>query len=142
MVWYLTNTYEQSKIMGYDAIFVHMAENYYCKGEAYWVDSSKLKKICERATHVKKILLDAVVPNMILEDSSLKSYYTYDLMKSDKYTILWFWNSTCGHCQKETPELYKVYEKLHELDKVGVLTITEERIGSKDDPTMKKWKAY
>lgn len=142
MVWYLTNTYEQSKIMGYDAIFVHMAESYYCKGEAYWVDSAKLKKICERAAHVKKILLEAVVPNMILEDSSLKSYYTYDLMKNDKYTIFWFWNSTCGHCQKETPELYKVYEKLHELDKVGVITITEERIGSKDDPTMKKWKAY
>jgi thiol-disulfide isomerase/thioredoxin len=142
MVWYITNTYEQSKIMGFDKVFVHMAENYYCKGEAYWVDSAKLKKICERKDHVKKILIDAEVPNMILEDSSLTSFYTYDLMKKDDYTILWFWNSTCGHCQKETPELYKVWQKLITTDKVGMITITEERVGSKDDPQMKKWKAY
>ncbi|MEY4875723.1 MAG: hypothetical protein RL708_872 [Bacteroidota bacterium] len=141
-VWYITNNYEQSKIMGFDAVFVHMADKYYCKGEAYWVDSSKLKKICERKDHVRKILIDAIVPNMILEDSSLNSFYTYDLMAKYNYTILWFFNSTCGHCQKETPELYKVWEKIKDTDKVGVITITEERIGSKDDPQMKKWKTY
>jgi thiol-disulfide isomerase/thioredoxin len=142
VVWYLTNNYEQSKIMGYDAVFVHMAKNYYCKGEAYWVDSAKIKKICDRANHVEKILIDAVVPNMILEDSALTSMYLYDLMKNDKYTILWFWNSTCGHCQKETPELLKIWQKLHEVDHIGAITITEERVGGKDDPQMKKWKSY
>lgn len=142
MVWYLANTYEQSKIMGMEAVFVHVAKEYYCKGEAFWIDSAKLKKICERATHLEKILIGATIPNMILEDSSLRSYYTYDLMAKDKYTILWFWNSGCGHCQKETPELYKVYQKIHETEKVGLITITEERLGGKEEPEMKRWKKY
>ena len=142
MVWYLANTYEQSKIMGMDAVFVHVAKEYYCKGEAFWIDSAKLKKICERADHLAKINIGAKVPNMILEDSSLRSSYLYDLMAKDNYTILWFWNSNCGHCQKETPELYKVYEEIHDKDNVGVITITEERLNTKDDPEMKRWKKY
>ncbi len=142
MVWYLANTYEQSKIMGMEAVFVHVAQNYYCKGEAFWIDSAKLKKICERAEHLAKIKIGATIPNMILEDSSLRSYYVYDLMAKNKYTILWFWNSNCGHCQKETPELYKVYEKLKEQNNLSVITITEERLNVKDDPEMKRWKKY
>ena len=126
LVWYLSNTYEQSKIMGMEAVFVHVAQEYYCKGEAYWIDSSKLKKICDRAEHLKKILIGATIPNMILEDSSLRSSFIYDLMKNDRYTILWFWNSNCGHCQKETPELYKEYQKLHTKYNLGLITITEE----------------
>ncbi len=55
---------------------------------------------------------------------------------------MWFWNSNCGHCQKETPELYKVYEKLREQNNLGVITITEERLNTKDDPEMKRWKKY
>jgi hypothetical protein len=49
VVSYITSTYERSKIMGMDAIFVHMVENYYMTGEADWVKEKQLEKIEERA---------------------------------------------------------------------------------------------
>jgi thiol-disulfide isomerase/thioredoxin len=142
MVWYITNIYEQSKVMGFDAVFVHMAENYYCKGEAFWIDTAKLTKICDRAAHLKKINLGAVVPNMFLEDTTLNGRFIYDLMKNDKYTIFWFWNSGCGHCQKETPELYKKWKEISKDLNIGVISITEERLGGKEEPEMNRWKKY
>jgi len=141
MVWYLTNTYENSKIMGYDAVFAHMGETYYGKGEAYWIDSAKLKKIVDRVNIVKRTIIGATVQNMMLQDSSAVNHNLYDVMKG-KYTLIWIWNSTCGHCQKETPELLELYEKIHKKDDINVITITEERVTNKDDPQMKSWKKY
>ena len=43
--------------MGMDAVFVHMVENYYMTGEAYWVEEDQLKKIEERA--------EKIAPNLI-----------------------------------------------------------------------------
>lgn len=141
MVWYLTNKYENSKIMGFDAVFAHMGREYYCNGGAYWVDSAKLKKICDRVTIVENTIIGHPVVNMILQDSSANNHYFHQEMKH-KYTIVWVWNSTCGHCQKETPELLEVYEKIHKKYDFDVITITEERMTNKDDPTMKSWRKY
>jgi hypothetical protein len=41
----LTNFYENSNIMGYDAVFVHLAEKYYLTDLAYWADSTLKAKI-------------------------------------------------------------------------------------------------
>ena len=67
-VHYITNKYEKSKIMGMDAVFVHMAEEYYMKGEAFWVDSTNLAKITERAKTLSPLLLGKVAPNIILPE--------------------------------------------------------------------------
>jgi len=57
VVWYLTNTYETSNIMGMDAVFVHMAKTYYTKDQATWVDSTTLYKIQERVKVLEPILI-------------------------------------------------------------------------------------
>jgi thiol-disulfide isomerase/thioredoxin len=141
MVWYLTNTYEQSKIMGQEAVFVHMAQEYYCKGQAYWVDSVTKDKICKRADLMSRTILGAPFMNMILQDSAARSFNIYEQMTGD-YSLIWFWNSNCGHCQKETPELYDACNKLGSDIKLNVFSITEERLTTKDDPQMLKWKKY
>ena len=109
LVWWITNNYEKSQIMGMDAVFVHMAKNYYLNGKAFWVDSSIVNKMKDRVKILDPILLGKKAPNMFLTDSAGK-LYTLDGMKA-KSTILYFWDPNCGHCQKETPKLYDFYEK-------------------------------
>ena len=109
LVWWITNNYEKSQIMGMDAVFVHMAKNYYLNGKAYWVDSAVVTKIKDRAAILEPILLGKKAPNMFLTDSAGK-LFTLDGFKA-KSTILYFWDPNCGHCQKETPKLYEFYEK-------------------------------
>ena len=53
LVYWITNTYEKSEIMGMDAVFVFMAENYYLTGKAFWVEDSQLEKIRERVNALK-----------------------------------------------------------------------------------------
>lgn len=109
IVWWVTNHYEKSSIMGMDAVFVHMANQYYLTGKAFWVDTSTQRKIRERAAILEPILLGKTAPNMYLTDSSGKAI-PLNTIKS-KVTVLYFWDPNCGHCQKETPKLHEYWEK-------------------------------
>ena len=111
VVHYITNTYEKSNLMGMDAVFVHMAENYYSKDQAFWVDSAQLAKIAERVRKTKPTLIGKRTPNVILQDTTESKWYNlYDV--TAEYTILYFWDPSCGHCKKETPKLKTLYEKV------------------------------
>ena len=52
VVNYITSTYERSKIMGMDAVFVHMVEKYYMTNQCDWINEEQLKKIVERAEKI------------------------------------------------------------------------------------------
>ena len=107
-VWNITNTYETSNIMGMDAIFVHMAERYYLSGKAFWIDSTIQKKIRERYETLKPLLIGKKAPYISLPDTSNKFHDLY--AQSKKFTVLYFWDPHCGHCQKETPKLNDFYK--------------------------------
>lgn len=112
-VSWITNTYEKSKIMGMDAIFVHMAENYYLTDDVDWVDSTQENKIKSRYKKLKPLLLGKVAPNIVLQDTSEKNWY--NLHKIDaEYTLVYIWSPTCGHCKKVTPKMHDLYLKYKE----------------------------
>jgi len=117
VVSYITSTYERSKIMGMDAIFVHMVENYYMTGEADWVKEKQLKKIEERAEKIAPNLIGRPAPPFIdqlgrpfMKDTSGNIHRLYDI--ESKYTLLIFFGPDCGHCKKELPKVKKVVDSL------------------------------
>jgi thiol-disulfide isomerase/thioredoxin len=112
-VQYITNTYETSTIMGMDKVFVHMAKKYYCSGQAYWVDLELKRKICERAFQLDAILLFAKAPELQLKDTSGVSRSLHAV--KGKYTLMYFWDPECGHCQKTTPQIQDIYKKYKPL---------------------------
>ncbi len=109
VVWYITNQYETSQIMGMDAVFVHMAENYYLTGQAYWITEEVETKIRDRYNTLKYLLLGKLAPPLSLPDTSGK-YKSFTSLKS-KYIVLIFWDPNCGHCQKELPKLRDLYKE-------------------------------
>lgn len=132
LVWYFTNTYETSNIMGMDAVFVSLAKKYYTKEKAYWVDDATLYKIQDRANQLEPILLDKKVRNLVLEDTAGVFHSLYNI--NAKYTILFFFDPDCGHCKKSTPILKALYDKVKNKG-VEVFAICTEV--EKD-----KWKKY
>ncbi len=135
VVWYVTNWSESSNIMGFDAIFVHMVEKYYNTNQAYWVTPTNLEKMTNRAKVLKGLLLGGKIPNVTMQDTSNVYVTLYNVQA--KYTILYFWDPTCGHCQKETPKLRSMYDSLKALKRnVEVYAVCA-------DPNLKKeWKKY
>ena len=135
IVWYITNWSESSNIMGFDAIFVHMVEKYYNTNQAYWVTPTTLDKMTKRAQVLKGLLLGNKIPNVTMQDTS-GIYVTLYNVKA-KYTVLYFWDPTCGHCQKETPKLKAMYDSLKALNR------SVEVYAACSDPNLKKeWKKY
>jgi thiol-disulfide isomerase/thioredoxin len=89
--------------MGADGVFVHLAEQYYMKNKAYWLDSTQNAKIQEKALRLKPLLIGKIAPNISMYDLKSQPISLHDV--KSKYTAVYFWDPDCGHCQKVTPVL-------------------------------------
>lgn len=124
LVYWLTYTYESSKIMGMDAVFVHMVDQYYVTRQAFWVDSTQQYKITKRAAEIKPLLLGKPAPAINMPDSTGKYISLYNVKA--KYTVVVFWDHGCGHCKKEIPKLLEVYNKKLKAKGVQVYAVETE----------------
>ena len=121
IIEYITSTYERSKIMGMDAVFVHMVEKYYLSNKCDWADSTQLAKMSERAQKIAPNLLGRKASEFLdfygrpfMRDTSGNTH-TLEEINAD-YTVLIFFGPTCGHCKKETP---KIKHNIDSLTSVG-----------------------
>ncbi|MBC8047072.1 MAG: redoxin domain-containing protein [Fimbriimonadaceae bacterium] len=108
----LLNDYANSKIMGMDAVYVHMVDTYYKTGKAYWADATALYKITSQADKIRPTLIGKIAPNILLQDSSGHDIPLYSVKK--KYTVILFWDVDCSHCKKEMPKLELAYPQIKE----------------------------
>jgi len=111
-VWFITNHFERSQIMGHDAVFVHMIETYYMSGQAHWVEPDNLKRISERAMKMKPLLIGKVAPNINMFKPDQSRLALHDVKA--EFVVLYFWDSECSHCKKVTPELKALSQKLRQ----------------------------
>jgi thiol-disulfide isomerase/thioredoxin len=117
-----------SQIMGFDAVFTHVAEKWYLP-KATFEDTAFIRKTRETVEKLKPLLIGETAPDvqMMWVPSDHFTVAASDSIARDnphigsmiklsqinsKYTILAFWESDCHHCQKAIPELYEVYKKL------------------------------
>lgn len=138
----ITSHFEKSKIMGLDKVTNFMVRNYYCakdsKGnfKGYWMDTSKIKDVCDKAHIRERLMVGEVPPNIILPDSTNSKWYDLYKTKAD-YIILYFWNPDCGHCKKITPRLEKLYaEKLKDRN------VTVFAVGDANEAKFADWKNF
>jgi thiol-disulfide isomerase/thioredoxin len=108
IIWYLTNRFESSNIMGLDRVFVHLALSNYCSGKAWWVDSATVAQMCQNAFRRSHSLIGAPAPELELKNLDSAWVKTNSIKAS--YTITIFWDPTCGHCKEIMPKLAKIYE--------------------------------
>jgi peroxiredoxin len=132
--WLVTlfNHYQESKIMGMDAVTVHMAEKYYLSGMADWITDEAKEEIRKEIRFIKPNLIGNPGPDMILVDTTLKPFYVSKL--PSEYLVLFFYDPDCGVCRKKTPLLKEIYPELKSegAEVVAICTITDTE----------KWKSY
>ena len=108
-VWYLTSFTEHSQIMGMDKAFVYLVDNYFANGEMdFWVHPQVKKNIVERAITLRPLLIGKPAPDLIMLDTAMRPQSLYALQKD--FTIVFFWDTDCGFCKRETPKLKKFYD--------------------------------
>jgi thiol-disulfide isomerase/thioredoxin len=128
--------------MGFDKVFVHVADKYILSGRAKQVYTEETtKSIKERVDIMRNLLLEAQVADLYMIDTtngkpvrkmgfdtastseSITQLYLKNVDKltpmfktlysvKAKYTILVFWAADCGHCQTEVPKLHDALKDL------------------------------
>lgn len=106
VVHWLTQYAQESDVMGMDAVFVHMVEKYYMRGEAFWLNSGTLEKYIDRAQKIAPNVIGNVAPQLKGEKRGGGEFSLHDV--DAKYTLLVFWSPDCGHCREEIPRIDSV----------------------------------
>ncbi|MDX1665673.1 MAG: TlpA disulfide reductase family protein [Saprospiraceae bacterium] len=101
------NKYAGSKYVGMDAVYVHLAQEYYGKGLASWVEEEQLNKILENAEGLEKTLIGKIAPDITLQKRDGNTFALHDI--DSKYTVLYFWKYDCGHCKESMPHMKEFY---------------------------------
>jgi len=109
-VWVSVLKYQNPDIMGLDAVFVHLNDNYFANGQMdFWANAQMKKNLKEHADRLRKSLIGQKGANLIMQDINLKPRELYAI--KNKYTILYIFDPDCGSCKKETPKLVDFYNK-------------------------------
>lgn len=124
-LFWLTRYAETSKIMGMDEVFVYLVENYYMKGDAFWLTADELKKYTDRAMAIAPNVIGNLAPEIKLPEINTKKEESLHALKG-RYTLILFYSPTCGHCQHEIPLLDSVYEGVLKNKGVKVYTVATE----------------
>lgn len=149
----LFNYYATSPIMGFDAVYVHLAEDWYIP-KATFNDTAFIRKTRENIIKLKPLLLGKPAPNLrmlwlptehfiqaktdtVAQNNPHSGSFIDIYQINAKYTILAFWESDCSHCKKTIPELYEVYQKLKSK---GVEVMAIHMLGGVEGK--KKWISF
>ncbi len=124
-LWWLTHHVENSKVMGMDEVFVYLVENYYMKGDAFWLKPDDLQKYTKRAMDIAPNVIGNVAPEIKLPNIVTKKEESMSALKA-KYTLIVFYSPTCGHCQHEMPSLDSLYRAVLKDKGVKVYTVATE----------------
>jgi len=133
MLTWLTDRYQQSPVVGHDAVFVGLIEKYYLNGDAPWMTENMMRIYTQRAAQLKSILIGAMIPELVMADTSgtlLSNYLT-----GTKFTIMWFWDPDCVHCAVETPKLLDFFHQYKDSLNVSVFAVSL-------DKDLDRWKKY
>ena len=112
-----------------DAIYVHMVDNYYAKGQADWVDEENLAKMKENANNLRPILIGKTFPNITVYKENEEPLMIHNV-ESD-YTMVMFWAFDCGHCKKSMPSVVEFYNEYKDkgLKIVSICTKGGDKVG-------------
>lgn len=106
----LLNHFQQSTVMGLDAVYVHIAEKYYLAGQTPWSEEKFLEELKKRIDKIKPNLIGRKAVDLKMETISGEWVDLYEI--DAPYIILYFWEPNCSHCKKVTPILYdEIYQK-------------------------------
>lgn len=134
LVWNIVVYYQNHTIMGLDQVYVKMVDKYITSGEMdYWLDKKTVSNMKDYADKLRRAPIGTKAPNLIMQDAQLQPKSMYDI--KSKYTVLFFFKPSCGHCREETPKLVTMYNTKKKSLNFEVFAVST-------DSTMKEMKDF
>lgn len=110
----------KSNIMGMDSLLVALADRYYLNGVATWADSALIDGIRTEVDNVRRCLVGKQGHDLIAKDIDGNRVSLYG-SAGDKFTVLFFYEPSCGHCKTTTPALVEFYKKYKDDPRIRIV---------------------
>ncbi len=125
--------YINPEYMGQDAVFVHLFEKYINTGKAPFFTKQYREFVDKRAYSLMANLIGQPAADLDMVDSAGKRMKLYDVKAP--YTVVVFWDPTCGHCKEVVPKVDSIYKAKWKAQGVKVY-------GVKVDGPADEWKKF
>lgn len=126
------NTYATTKQVGMDAVYVHLALNYYAKGLAPWTDAEQLDKITSNARRLEPLLIGKTAPDISL---AKREGGDFQLSKHESgSTVLYFWKNSSRKSVADLDKL-KAFADKYRAEGVSVVAVSLH-----EGPISETWK--
>ena len=126
---YIAERFHEPEMMGDEAIFVHLVENYMRPGEVFWMTNTEMVRSRNRAEEMSYSLLEKEAPNLILSDTSGQQVPLIE--GNADYYILLFYNPGCTRCQSQASDYVKAFRSLPDSLEIKIICVSTE--GSRED---------
>ena len=125
------NRYLNQKYMWEDAVFLYLFEKYFAQKEHSWLTAAGKKVITDRAYSLMANIMGTPASDIELPDSTgaMKSMFA----EKGNFTMVIFWDPTCGHCKEVLPQIDSVYREKWKADSVNIYAVSKETDGTKKD---------
>ncbi len=111
LLTHIFNKYQESKKIGMDGVYVHIAENYIAKNRTPWIEGEEKKAVLDAAKSLSPTLIGKKAPNFAMTRKDGRELALYDIRSA--YTVVMFSSPGCELCQEGMPVLtdfYKTYK--------------------------------
>jgi thiol-disulfide isomerase/thioredoxin len=108
-----------------------MFEKYFAQKEYDWLTPQGKKIITDRAYSLMANIMGNQAENIMLPDKTGKQQALYS--ETSRFTIVCFWDPTCGHCKELLPVLDSMYQKKWKANGVRIFAVAKETDGTKKD---------
>jgi thiol-disulfide isomerase/thioredoxin len=131
---HFVDLYAEPKIMGMDRVFINIYNTYFKNKEYPWLQLKQKEFFKFKVASIKDNLVGDKGRNLFMLTQDQKRIDLYDIKA--KYTIVAFWDPTCGHCATEIPKMHQLYETEWKQKGVVVFAINN------NTNEMVKWKEF
>jgi thiol-disulfide isomerase/thioredoxin len=125
------NRYLVQRYMWEDAVFVHLFEKYFASKSYSWLTDKGRKTITDRAYSLMANIMGTPASDIELPDTAGKMISLYS--QTANYTIVCFWDPTCGHCKEVVPKLDSFYRAKWKAAGLKIYAVARETDGTKKD---------
>ncbi|MDR2980570.1 MAG: DUF5106 domain-containing protein [Bacteroidales bacterium] len=132
----LAPDFGNSKALGHDAVFVHIAKKYYLSGEYPGGNEETVSIFQKRVKRWEPLLVGKPAPELIIPDTTEERWISSHSPK-EKYVVLWFFDPDCHTCKRESAKLKVLYDS---LSTAGSRNFEVYAIGNDSD--LDRWRKY
>jgi thiol-disulfide isomerase/thioredoxin len=125
------NRYLNPQYMWEDKVYVHLFEKYFSQKEYPWLNEKAKKTIFDRYYSMAANLFGAKAADIELPDLTGKSKSLYSV--TNPYTVVVFWDPTCGHCKETLPRIDSIFKAKWSALNVKIYALAKETDGTQKD---------